>query len=145
MAKGSGSSQQPPIDADAAPGTPPAELAVLKKDDPPPTVPDLPPPAPPAPAVAKDPDDLFVSCVPEAGPVARYVAVAPKAGPYSTAPFIGAVRDTTAEGNLRYSPDEVVLITGAEFRAFSKEYRRALADRSLRLRTREEWDKQNAG
>lgn len=93
----------------------------------------------------RDPDDLFVSCVPEAGPVARFAAaVMPKTGPYSNAPFIGVVRDMSVEGNLRYSPDEVVMIPGSEYRLYNKEYRKALADRALRLRTREDWEKQQA-
>jgi hypothetical protein len=146
-ADGSGSSKRPagdppgdlpPIDDGAtvreAPGTgtPPVESGGGKP------VVNGPPVA--AVLVQHDRDDLFVSCNPEAGPVARFAAtVLP--GP---TPYIGAVIDPSVEGNIRYNPDEIVMVPGSEYRLFSKEYRRALADRALRLRTRAEWEQQLA-
>jgi len=95
------------------------------------------PPAP-APVAPVDADDLFVSCVPGRGAVARYAGTETP----GKAPMIGAVIDTSVEGNIRYIPDHVEFIPGAEYRKYSKEYRRALADRALRMRTREEFEAQ---
>lgn len=129
---------------DVTTSAPPVEASAATA---PPAQPDAPPPAPPAPpapaarpAVPHDTDDLFVSCNPEAGPVARFIATL-SPGP---TPYIGAVIDPKVEGNIRYNTDEVVMVPGSEYRLFSKEYRRALADRALRLRTRAEWDQQQA-
>lgn len=116
---------------DPTPATAPADAATIT----PPAA-----PAPIAPARPADPDDLYVSCVPENGPCARFAATG-RPGP---APIIGAERDPTVEGNLRYFPERIDLVPGAEYRQYVKEYRRALADRTLRMRTRDEWEAQNA-
>lgn len=73
-----------------------------------------------------DPDDLYVSCVPEKGVVTRY-------GGASVA-YIGAKR---GKDGIEFQPDAVVLIPGADVRRFSREYRRVLAEGALKVTTRE--------
>lgn len=111
-----------------------------------------PPPAPPAPPEetpppdakppadedellqpGEDPDDAFFSSVPGKGVVTRH------GGGNS---YIGAVRDPKAEGGIRYTPDVVVMVPGADMRRYSREYGRAVRDGALRERKRGEYRKQ---
>jgi hypothetical protein len=79
----------------------------------------------------EDPDDLFVSCVPEKGVVTRFGATG--------SAFIGAKRDATVtEGGIRYFPDQVLKIPGADVRRYSREYTRVLAEGALKRHSREQ-------
>lgn len=78
-----------------------------------------------------DVDDLFVSCVEGKGVVTRFGS--------RGSTFIGARRDATVEGGIRYLPEQVVLVHGEDHRRFAREYTRVLAEGSLRIRSREEY------
>jgi hypothetical protein len=78
----------------------------------------------------EDPDDLFVSCVPTAGVVTRFGA--------GGSAFIGAKRDASAEGGVRYFPEQVLKIPGADVRRYSREYTRVLAEGALVKHSREQ-------
>ena len=73
---------------------------------------------------------LYVSCVPEEGPVTRF----------GTRTIIGGER---GRNEVTFRPDEVVAITTSEFARYRREYTRALSNGSLRSRTAAEWKAQN--
>lgn len=75
---------------------------------------------------------LYVSCVP-----GRLVTR------YGTRTYIGATRDPSAEGGVRYDPETVVALTATELADYRREYDRALGAGSLRERTAEDWKRAN--
>lgn len=76
---------------------------------------------------------LYVSSI-EGQPVARFG---------SGGVMIGAERDLNDRRVVRYTPDVVVAISHEEARKYAREYRRAIDDGSLKLRTAAEWATQN--
>ncbi len=74
---------------------------------------------------------LFVSCV-EGQPVSRF----------GTKVLIGAERDASVRGKIRYRTKEIVAIPHDEALKYSREYRRAIDDGSLVARTADEWSQQ---
>lgn len=88
---------------------------------PPDNSPDLPPP-------------LYVSCV-DGKPVTRY-----RLGERGGRPG-DAIGTTRGEGRtIVYRPDDIIMIPPAEVAAFGRIYLRAIKDRHLVQRTREEYD-----
>lgn len=75
---------------------------------------------------------LFVSSI-EGQPVARF----------GSDVMIGAERDLADRRVVRYTPDLVVAIPHEEARRYAREYRRAIDDGSLSVRTAAEWMTQN--
>lgn len=71
---------------------------------------------------------LFVSCVP-GHPVTRH----------GTKILIGADRDPVERRKIRYREKEIIGITRGEALKYAREYRRSIADGSLREHTREQW------
>jgi hypothetical protein len=57
--------------------------------------------------------------------------------------MIGAERDLVDRKLVRYTPEVVVAIPSEEARRYAREYRRAITDGSLTVRTAAEWITQN--
>jgi hypothetical protein len=58
--------------------------------------------------------------------------------------MIGAERDLVDRKLVRYTPEVVVAIPSEEARRYAREYRRAITDGSLKIRTAAEWSAANA-
>ena len=71
---------------------------------------------------------LYLSCV-DGAPVARY----------GTSVLIGAERDAADRTVIHYHPEVVVAIPTDEARRYAREYRRAIADGSVKERTAADW------
>lgn len=76
---------------------------------------------------------VYVSSV-EGCPVTRF----------GTRTLIGAARRVKEPTVIDYQPDVVVAITADEFNRYRREYQRALGNGSLKRRTIEEWQAQQA-
>jgi hypothetical protein len=79
-------------------------------------------------AEASDAFGLFLSCI-EGQPVARF----------GTKVLIGADRDLTNRRLVRYMPKMIVAIPRAEATKYAREYRRAIADGSVKEQTAAAW------
>lgn len=94
--------------------------------------------------LAQDPDVLFVSCNPKAGPVTRY----------GTQTYIGATRPNLLNEKgeplpgsgkvIKYDTDAVIMIPGDEARRYLREYSKALRTGDLVKRTRDDFEKREA-
>lgn len=85
-----------------------------------------------------DPDTLFVSSNPDAGPVTRFGVPNQVGGSI----FIGAERDPSNPKAIVYHPEIIIVIPGNERRRYAREYSKALRSESLVEHTRVDWQRQ---
>ena len=81
-------------------------------------------------------DDLYVSSVAGAA-VARFSLVTRRAG---LGEMIGATRSREDPTRIVWDEEAITLIPGAEYQRYLREYNRALREKSLRRRTKAEFD-----